>query len=230
MHEFCMQKHYSLFELAYDIAHFIPQKILLLNVHTLVQPGVVVFVLDSPVLSVFDACGGYSGMIAEHCLLYETLYNLYTSDKIIVEHWFRFCNKTFRCDLCNTSFCFFSRVWVKPSPQYPNEYLWRAPRKNNVSFEKRCEEFKSLCATIGVQSDMFLENPTEKSFQVLIESLSEKKLRKKSIGRVKTIAGYVINEKRKYMRLILKSKRKSEGKKSKYEKSIFKFLKYLEQK
>ncbi|GFT52377.1 uncharacterized protein NPIL_538091 [Nephila pilipes] len=198
------------------------------NVHTLVQPGAVVFVLDSPVLSVIDACGGYSGMIAEHYLLYETLHNLYTSDTAIVEHWFRFCNKKFRGDLCNTCFCFFSRVWVKPSPQYPNEYLCRAPRKNYVG--KRCEVLKSLCATIGVQSDMFLENPTEKSFQVFIESLSEKKLRKKIKGRIKIIAGYVINEKRKFMQRIFESKRKSERKKSKYEKSIFKFLKNLEQK
>ncbi|GFT52385.1 uncharacterized protein NPIL_538131 [Nephila pilipes] len=200
------------------------------NVYKLAQPGAVVFVLDFPVQSVINACGGYSGIISEHCLLYETLYNLYTLDKVVVEQWFKFCNDGFRGNLCNTSMHLFSRVWLKTCPQYPNKYFWQFPDKTLIQFEKRCEELKGQCAKLSIQSEMFLKNPTKDSFQVFRESLYEKILPKKVRKKVKRAARRVIDEKQKFMEWMHKSRQAAEEREQMYKEFIKKLLENLEQK
>ncbi|GFU14628.1 uncharacterized protein TNCV_1311161, partial [Trichonephila clavipes] len=200
------------------------------NVRELVQPGAVVFVLDSPVLSVINACGGYSGIISEHCLLYETLYSLYTLDEVVVERWFQLCNDGFRGYLCNTSLCFFSRMWLKINTQDPNIYSWRYPDKTLIQFEKRREELKSQCAKLGICCEIFFNNPSEDSFRVFSESISEKSLQKKIRKKVKRAGRRVVVEKRKFMEWIQKSQRASEEREHMHKESIRKLLMKLEQK
>ncbi|GFY53656.1 uncharacterized protein TNIN_442991 [Trichonephila inaurata madagascariensis] len=80
----------------------------------LVQIGALVFVLDYSEIPFMKACGGYSGSVPGCNLLYETLRDLYTLDKTVVEHWLQFRNSIhgFGADMFNIFLDTFSRVWL----------------------------------------------------------------------------------------------------------------------
>ncbi|GFY57277.1 hypothetical protein TNIN_147941 [Trichonephila inaurata madagascariensis] len=162
--------------------------------------------------------------------LYETLYSLHTLDEVVVERWFQLCNDGFRGYLCNTSLCFFSRVWLKIDTQDPNIYSWRYPDKTLIQFEKRREELKSQCAKLGICCEKFFNNPSKDSFRVFSESISEKSLQKKIRKKVKRAGRRVVVEKQKFIEWIQKSQRASEEREQMHKESIRKLLKKLERK
>ncbi|GFY14638.1 uncharacterized protein TNCV_4828411 [Trichonephila clavipes] len=174
-------------------------------------------------------CGGYSGSVPGCNLLYETLHDLYTLDKTVVEHWLQFRNSIhgFGTDMCNIFLDTFARVWLKVCcTKYSKRFL----DNKTFDFERSCEELRVKCSKLRIQCDMFLEEPNQNTFKVFRESIQTKKNKGKSRKNVVMAAKRVINEQQIFLKLIIEARREAEKRKQNYDDSLKELLEDFEHK
>ncbi|GFT78697.1 uncharacterized protein TNCV_1994311 [Trichonephila clavipes] len=114
------------------------------NVHELAQPETLIYVLDFPMNSIVRVCGGYSGLIPEHSLLYETLLELYTLDEIVVERLFLLYKDEFPNNLSNCSIKVFARLWLKSCSRFlnfQNDRILAIEKRHVELLQEKCAQF-----------------------------------------------------------------------------------------
>ncbi|GIY32463.1 uncharacterized protein CDAR_554151 [Caerostris darwini] len=115
------------------------------EVHSLINPGSVLFFLDTPDSVIVKACGGSLGDLPEYELLYEAPFDSYTLHISVVEKHLLLYGHIFGTNICNTMFKAICRVWVK----YDNILAVKNIKMETVEFEeivlfKKIKKFKSF--------------------------------------------------------------------------------------
>ncbi|GIY09704.1 uncharacterized protein CDAR_266811 [Caerostris darwini] len=154
------------------------------EVHNHINPGSVLFFLDTPYLNIIEACGGILGDLPEYQLLYEAPFDSYTLHISVVEKHLLLYGHIFGTNICNTMFKTFCRIWVK----YDSILAVENIKMKTVGFEERVlrrkiEKFKSFYKQFRNLSNkvkIYSYLPWKEYFSVELKKrgYSEKKIQK----------------------------------------------------
>ncbi|GFW76977.1 hypothetical protein TNCV_2593581 [Trichonephila clavipes] len=154
----------------FNVTPFIPE---FRNVHELAQPESLIYVLDFPMNSIVMVCGGYSGLIPEHSLLYETLLELYTLDEIVVERLFLLYKDEFPNNLSNCSIKVFARLWLKSCSRFLKVDFLNFQNDRILAIEKRhVELLQEKCAQFDAEYEILRRNKID-ACKVLKKSIAK---------------------------------------------------------
>ncbi|GFY50614.1 uncharacterized protein TNIN_275601 [Trichonephila inaurata madagascariensis] len=142
------------------------------NIHELAQHETLIFVLDFPIHSIVFACGGYSGVIPELSLLYETLLELYTLDEVVVERLFLLYKDAFPNNIGNCSIKVFARVWLKTSSRFLRVDFFEFPNDRFLASEKSYKEIQAKYIQLNEEYEMMKINKVH-CFKVMKESIAK---------------------------------------------------------
>ncbi|GBM15324.1 hypothetical protein AVEN_210951-1 [Araneus ventricosus] len=89
------------------------------NMHHLVSPGSVLFLMDHAAIEVMKVFQGYLGRLHGHKLLYEVACHLHTLQLTTVKRHYELYHKhLIGSGMCNTSFKLFCRAWIRTSETF----------------------------------------------------------------------------------------------------------------
>ncbi|GIX94271.1 uncharacterized protein CEXT_344971 [Caerostris extrusa] len=174
------------------------------EVHSLINPGSVLFLLDFAASNIVKACGGSLGDLPEYELLYEAPFDSYTLHISVVEKHLLLYGHMFGTNICNTMFKAFCRVWVK----YDNILAVENIKMETVGFEERvlrkkikkfksfCDQFQNLSGEIKINSyqpwkeyfsvELEKKGYREKQIQKGIRQSTERSCKVEKIGKTVT--------------------------------------------
>ncbi|GIY32464.1 hypothetical protein CDAR_554161 [Caerostris darwini] len=192
-------------------------KSLFQEVHSLINPGSVLFFLDFPDFNIVNACGRYLADLPGYKLLYEAPFDSYTLHISVVEKHLLYYIEKFGTNICNTMFKAFCRVWVKCDNILADENIKmetvgfeeRVLRKKIKKFESYCNKFQNLSDKMKINSylpwkeyfsaELKKRRYSERKIQKALEEAQKNHVELRRLGKLLLIDPYenLIEEKRK---------------------------------